>query len=327
MGALRVLKLLLPIILALSIATSTHAASVCAVRPEAASAVAKLSDVMQRGRFIAYQPTSLRVVNGQLGTADETSIAADLKVLRTKFDGIITYGVLNGAEKIPDIAAKMGFRAVILGIWDIGDAKQRDNAVNAWQRNRNLVVGVSVGNETLFSKRNTHAQLSEAIATLHRAAPGLAVSTTEPFHMFDDPASNSLLEQLDFLLLNVHPVFQPWFANAPSKNAAEFVVNVVNKLQPRFCGPVLVKETGEPTAPTQAGYSPQRQAEFYRELRQHFPPSRSRAFAYFSAFDAAWRVHDVHPVPGEHPEEGSWGIYTEERAAKPAARELPALVR
>ena len=326
MGALRVLKLLF-LVFSLSIAISTHAAPVCAARSEAASSVAKLSDVMQRGRFIAYQPTSLRVVNGQLGTADEASIAADLKVLRTKFDGIITYGVLNGAEKIPDIAAKMGFRAVILGIWDIGDAKQRTNAVNAWQRNRNLVVGVSVGNETLFSKRNTQPQMLEAVATLHRVAPGLAVSTTEPFHMFDDPASNALLAQLDFLLLNVHPVFQPWFANAPSKNAAEFVVNVVNKLQPRFCGPVLVKETGEPTAPRQAGYSPQRQAEFYRELRQQFPPSRSRAFAYFSAFDAAWRVHDVHPVPGEHPEEGSWGIYTEERGAKPAASELPALER
>jgi hypothetical protein len=89
----------------------------------------------------------------------------------------------------------------------------------------------------------------------------------------------------------------------------------------------LVKETGEPTAPSQAGYSAQRQAEFFRELRRQFPPSDMRAFAYFSAFDAAWRVNDVHPVAGAHPEEGSWGIYTETRAPKPAALELPPLGR
>jgi exo-beta-1,3-glucanase (GH17 family) len=303
------------------------AAPVCAVRSEAATSLAKLSDVMQRGRFVAYQPTSLRVMNGQLGMADETSIAQDLRVLSDKFDGLITYGVINGAERIPDIAAKLGFKAVIVGIWDIGDSKQIANAIDAWQRNRNLVVGVSIGNETLFSKRNTQAQLLQAISTLRQRAPALALSTTEPFHMFDDATSQALLRQLDFLLINVHPVFQPWFAAAPSKNAAEFVVNVVEQLQPRFCGPILVKETGEPTAPTQAGYSSERQAEFYRELRQQFPPARTRAFAYFSAFDAAWRVNDVHPVPGAHPEEGSWGIYTEARAAKPAARELPALER
>jgi exo-beta-1,3-glucanase (GH17 family) len=320
----RLLILLLAVIV---IAASSHAAPLCAARTDAAGALATLSDVMQGGRFVAYQPTSLRVVNGQLGMADEASIEQDMKVLREKFDGIITYGVINGAERIPDIAAKLRFRAVIVGIWDVGDPKQVANAIGAWQRNRKLVVGVSIGNETLFSKRNTHAQLLEAIATLRKQAPALAFSTTEPFHMFDDAASDTLLRQLDFLLINVHPVFQPWFAGAPSKNAAEFVLNVVNKLQPRFCGPILVKETGEPTAPAQAGYSPARQAEFYRELRGQFPPARTQAFAYFSAFDAAWRVNDVHPVPGAHPEEGSWGIYTETRAAKPAARELPALKR
>ena len=313
---------------ALVVTVYAHGAPVCAVRPEAQDALTKLSDVMLSGRFVAYQPTSLRVVNGQLGVADEQSIKEDLEVLRAKFDGLITYGMSNGAERVPDVAAKLGFRAIILGIWDIADAKQLANAVDAWQRHRALVAGVSVGNETLFSKRNTQAQVLQAIAQLRKDAPGLPLSTTEPFHMFDDPAtSNPLLANLDFLLINVHPVFQPWFAAAPSRNAAEFVINIVNQLQPRFCGPILVKETGEPTAPTAAGYSLQRQAEFYSELRRQFPPSCRRAFAYFSAFDAAWRVNDVHPVAGAHPEEGSWGIYTESRAPKPAALELPALER
>jgi len=33
----------------------------------------------------------------------------------------------------------------------------------------------------------------------------------------------------------------------------------------------------------------------------------SRAFSYFSAFDAPWRTSDFNPAPGAHPEEAFWG--------------------
>ena len=66
-------------------------------------------------------------------------------------------------------------------------------------------------------------------------------------------------------------------------------------------------------------------ASFYRELRAMFPSSRSRAFVYFAAFDAPWRVADEQAAPGFHPEEAFWGLYSESRAPKAAARELPPL--
>ena len=156
------------------------------------------------------------------------------------------------------------------------------------------------------------------------------LSTTEPFHIYDDPAARALLPELDFLLLNVHPVFQPWFREAPDRNAAQFVVNVVAGVAPLACGPVLVKETGVPTAPAQAGFSEARQAAFYRELRQLLPPTSAHAFAYFAAFDAPWRAYDATGVPGVgavHPEEAHWGLYDAQRRPKAAARELPPLTR
>ena len=130
--------------------------------------------------------------------------------------------------------------------------------------------------------------------------------------------------------LNVHPGFQPWFQDAPSSAAAQFVVNVVAKLAPRACGPLLVKETGVPTGPESAGFSEARQAAFYRELRRSFSPSTTQAFAYFAAFDAPWRAYDATGVPGApavHPEEAHWGLYDEARHPKAAARELTALPR
>jgi exo-beta-1,3-glucanase (GH17 family) len=158
----------------------------------------------------------------------------------------------------------------------------------------------------------------------------VALSTTEPFHIYDEPAAARVLERLDFVLLNVHPIFQPWFQEAPATAAAQFVVNVVAQLAPRSCGPLLVKETGVPTGPEGAGFSEARQATFYRELRRIFPPRATQAFAYFAAFDAPWRAYDATGVPGAravHPEEAHWGLYDEARRPKAAARELTPLPR
>lgn len=73
----------------------------------------------------------------------------------------------------------------------------------------------------------------------------------------------ALLPQLDFLLVNVHQLFQPWFRTATDTTAAQFVVNVADQLAQLYCGPILIKETGVPTAPASAGYSEARQASFY----------------------------------------------------------------
>ncbi len=50
-----------------------------------------------------------------------------------------------------------------------------------------------------------------------------------------------------------------------------------------------------------------------------------RAFAYFAAFDAPWRVDDNHPVPGYHPEEAHWGLYDDRRKPKQVVAIIPVL--
>ncbi|MDX2145112.1 MAG: hypothetical protein SFV19_17285 [Rhodospirillaceae bacterium] len=280
---------------------------------------------MATGRFIGYSPTSLKVINGQPTRADEASIAEDLKVLRARFDGLITYASLNGAERIPDIAATLGYRAVIMGVYDPADATERAHVAAAARRQPNIVAGVSLGNETVYGGRGTFADLATAMDTMRQLAPNLAIATTEPFHLLLRPDAATVLRTSDILLANVHPVFEPWFNGAPDANAAEFVVNVARDLSHMYCGPILVKETGVPTAPADAGFTPARQAGFYRALLKQFPPDAMRAFAYFSAFDAPWRVNDVHPVPGHHPEEAHWGLYDEVRNPKPVVGEIPAL--
>jgi exo-beta-1,3-glucanase (GH17 family) len=301
----------------------------CVPHPAALPAVARLQEVLAHGRFVSYQPSSLTVVNGAIKPADPVSIRADLGVLRPHFDGLVTYGALHGAESIPAIAAALRFRALVIGVWDPADDAEVDAAIEAAHRFPRLVVALALGNEMLFSRRSDPAALGALIARVRARLPGTALSTTEPFHIYYQPAVSPLLGELDFLLVNVHPVFQPWFREAPDSAAAQFVVNVLSDLAPFACGPILVKETGVPTAPLAAGFSEARQASFYRELRSRLSPTAARAFAYFAAFDAPWRAYDALAAPGAapgvHPEEAHWGLYDAERRPKTAARELPLL--
>jgi len=300
-----------------------YAAPRCGRHAAAAPSLRLLEAAMAQGRFIAYQPTQIQVVAGRASRADAAGIRADLQVLRPRFDALITYGAGNGADQVADVAAQLGFRAVILGVWSIDDEAEIALALAAAARHPQLVVGLSLGNERVFAGVTDFPALAARIERLRQRAPQLALTTTEPFHLFAQDAAAPLLATADFLLVNVHPVFQPWFAGAPDADAARFVVNVMNDVVAQYCGPVLVKETGVPTAPAALGFTAARQAGFYRALRSQFPPTGRRAFAYFSAFDAPWRVNDAHPSPGAQPQEGSWGLFDADRRPKPAARDVP----
>ena len=297
----------------------------CAQRPAARPALSLLSAAMTQGRFVSYQPTQIQIHQGKATRADETGIAADLAVLRPRFDGLILYGVLDGADRVVDVAARLGFRAVILGVWNLDNARELDLALAAATRQPQLVVGLSLGNERVLAGATSMQALATRLQQARARAPQLLWTSTEPFHLYEQAAAQPLLAQMDFMLVNVHPAFQPWFRSASDADTARFVVNVVHDLSALYCGPVLVKETGVPTAPASMGFTAQRQAGFWRSLKIQFPPHRLRAFAFFSAFDAPWRVTDEHPTAGPQPQEGSWGLYDAQRSPKISARELAVL--
>jgi len=307
----------------LAMTNSALAAPVCSERARPAG-LSRIAAVMATGRFVAYQPTSHQVYDGVSTQADPASIAQDLKALRPRFDGLITYTSRHGVERVPEVAARLGYRAVIMGVYDLADATERAN-VAAAARAHKIVAGASIGNEVVLSRRGSFADVAKAMAQMRAVAPGLALATTEPFHLLLTAEAAPALVQSDLLLVNVHPVFEPWFQSAPEASAAQFVVNVTDMLAQVHCGPVLVKETGVPTAPSGKGFTPESQAAFYAELQKQFAPSRTRAFAYFSAFDAPWREFDAHPTPGPHPEEAHWGLYDKARKAKPAVKTIPQL--
>ena len=322
------MRIFVAVLLGFALATSASGADAparCARDPAATPVLGLLRDALARDRFVAYQPTALTVVDGRAASATAASIRADLERLRPYFDALVTYDTVHGAQRIAPIAASLKFRALIIGVWNPFDPTETDAALAAARAFPKLVVGLSLGNEMIFSRRADPRKLAAAVARVRSQEPRLPLSTTEPFHIYETPAATALLESLDFMLANVHPVFQPWFKGATDQVAAQFVVNVADQLGKEYCGPVLVKETGVPTGPSVEGFSPARQASFYAQLRSALPPDRRRAFAYFSAFDAPWRAQDATGVPGPHASEAFWGLFDVTRRPKRVIDQLPPL--
>ncbi|MCE9649772.1 MAG: hypothetical protein K8R18_09130 [Parvibaculum sp.] len=318
------MRILFAILLSL-FATSAFAAEPCAPRKPVAPALSRLEAAMATARFVTYNPTGLKVIDGNITPASADSVRADLVALRPYFDGLITYSARDGNEHVADIAQELGYKAVVIGLWTPADPEEVRNAIRAVKAHPKLVVGISLGNEIVFGKRGTWANLQSYLALMRSRIPDVPLTVTEPFAQFLESDAGDVRDQLDFMLVNIHPIFEKWFATAGPENWADFVVKVTDKLAGEYCGPILVKETGLPTGPVNMGYDAEKQAAFWRALETQFKPSRARAFSYFSAFDASWRTGDFNPVAGVHSEEAFWGLFTEDRAPKPAIQGLKKL--
>lgn len=319
------MRKILVVLLSVFISSAAFAAEPCAPRKAVAPALARLETAMATTRFVTYNPTGLKIIDGNITPATPESIREDLKALRPYFDGLVTYSARDGNEHVADIAQELGYKAVVIGLWTPADPEEVRNALRAVKAHPKLVVGISLGNEIIFGKRGTWANLQSYLALMRARVPDVPLTVSEPFAQFLDSDAREVRGQLDFMLVNIHPIFEKWFATAGPVNWADFVVKATDKLADAYCGPILIKETGLPTGPMNLGYDAEKQAAFWRALEAQFKPSRARAFSYFSAFDAPWRTSDFNPVAGVHPEEAFWGLFTEDRSPKPVMQGLEKL--
>jgi len=296
--------------------------SACAdpARSPAERVPAALSSV----RFVAYTPRGFDP-NAGGGPVDPAAIRADLVLLRPRFDGLVTYSSALGLDVIPAIARELGFRAVVLGVWDPTRDDELDRAFASARGEPETVLAVALGNEGLFFKRYDAPALARAFARARSALPGVALTTTEPFSIYlDDDARARELPAQDFALPTIHPIDQPWFGKAPPETAIDFVLNVVRELELKTGLPVLVKETGVPSGPDSQGFSESSQAAFWTALAARLPPTRAHAFVWFEAFDAPWKTASVAAQTGDvRPMEAHWGLFRADGSAKPALLAVP----
>jgi exo-beta-1,3-glucanase (GH17 family) len=290
---------------------------------------ARMDAVLKNGRFISYTPRSFSVVNGQTQPATLTGITEDLKLLRPDFDSLITYSCFNGLEHVPSVAEKLNYRAVIIGIWDPRSEIEIQNATRLSRKHPKTVFAIAIGNEGIFAGHYSPVDVENTIRHLRKEIPSVFLTTSEPFFLYLKPEYFDFFNKMDFLLPNIHPIFEKWFHPSDAPNGATYVLNVADKLQQQYPQPLIVKETGLPSGPVSKGYSEAFQSAFWTELLRRTGTSSSRAVSCFEAFDAPWKpIVTQGYFPGDdHVQEAYWGVYTFDGKPKPVVNAIRSLRR
>jgi len=231
------------------------------------------------------------------------SIRADLRALRqVGFTGLVTYacGGLFGREVVA-AAADLGFRGVIIGVWDPTSELELTSAIQLGQED--VVIGFCVGNEG-YRRRYPPQVLEDAMDRV-RSATGKPVTTTE--EIGDYEAFEELVGLGDWVFPNAHPFFNGRRTPAAAVRWTRGAFDDFSSKWDRF---IWFKEVGLPTGGAEPDIlTESSQVEYYRELA-----GSPVQFAYFEAFDQAWK--DWRPF------EQRWGMFRADRTPKLLAKML-----
>lgn len=261
-----------------------------------------------RSAMMAYTPSRLDPRDpANHDRLKSSEIATDLKVLRPHFDGLILYGYHEAdTPRIVHQAHSLGFKAVILGIWNPRSASEVDGVIGlAKQWYGKMAVAILVGNEGLHFGRYEPDDVRFAAQRI-QALLGTEVplSTSEPHARYQD---EFVLNFGDFLTPNIHPVFDRPELNAVE--AARWVHDQADALHKQTGKLVVVKETGFPHA-GKPQYTEQTQFDFWNAYWK--APARAGIAHHiaFEAFDLPWKSE----ASGLEIEK-SWGWFDQERKA------------
>jgi exo-beta-1,3-glucanase (GH17 family)/cellulose synthase/poly-beta-1,6-N-acetylglucosamine synthase-like glycosyltransferase len=234
-------------------------------------------------------------------------IRADLKKLAPLTRAIRLYSSTGGVELVPPIAAEFGLK-VTVGAWidKNVDRNEReiDAAINLARHNSN-VIGVVVGNETVYRGEQKVSDLIELIKKVKKSV-NVPVTTGEIWNIWRD--NPELASSVDFIAAHVLPYWENFTAN----QAVDQAVYIYQMLRDKFPGKrIMIAEFGWPSA----GYNlrnadpgPFEQASVLRNF-----VSRAEAigmeYNIVEAIDQPWKFFEGGVGP-------YWGILNASREPK-----------
>lgn len=258
---------------------------------------------------VSYSPFHRENINpfNYQASVTPAQIEADLSLLRTRTNCIRTYGLSQGLDGIPAVAAKLGMR-VNLGIWLSRDAAQNQaqlqRGLELAHQYKGTVNRLVVGNEVLLRRELSADELGKILDYAKQRSP-VPVTYADVWEFWLRHAQ--LARHVDMVTVHILPYWED--EPVAVHDAVAHVVNIAQKVQQQFAGkPVWVGETGWPAAGRQrAGAVPGRvkQARFVRELLHHTTGQNSAALDYnfIEAFDQPWK-RSFEGAMG-----GYWGLF------------------
>ena len=240
-------------------------------------------------------------------------IETDLKILKTRTNCVRTYGLANGLDALPAVAAKLGMR-VRLGAWlgrdQSANQRELDAALALARSYPGTVEMLIAGNEVLLRRELAPDQLAHHLAYARARSP-VPVTYADVWEFW--LRHSALRAHVDLVTAHVLPYWEDEPVDAAA--AVAHVYATAAKLRLAFAGqPVWIGETGWPAAGRQrAGAVPGRveQARFVREL-MHRSGQEPLDFNLIEGFDQPWK-RALEGAMG-----GYWGLFDETGAARVA---------
>src|SRR5450830_863214 len=230
-------------------------------------------------------------------------IDADLKVLSERFNCVRIYSVSQGLDYVPEAAAKLGLH-VYLGAWigrlAIDNEKELSLAIKVANEYPDTVKALIVGNEVLLRKEQTEAGLA-ALIDQAKAQTKVPVTYADVWEFW--LKHPNLEKSVDFVTVHILPYWED--DPQPIEHAINHASIVMDKLHASFSKPILIGETGWPSAGRQRETSTPSLINEARYLREFLQTAQDKGWQYnmIEAVDQPWK-RNLEGTVG-----GYWGLY------------------
>ena len=250
----------------------------------------------------------------------ETQIKEDLLIIKNHWDAIRLYISDDNSEKILKVITDNNIDLkVLLGIWisgktPIDNASQVDRAIAQTNAYRNIVQGISCGNEIFLDPASEIyvTNTNEIIGYLNKIHDETTAPVTidDVYSIWLDPKYSDLVKLQDFLAIHI---YGQW-SNVPLENTVSYINGSFNELKTQFPQkPILITETGWTTSKNAGQFDPVAdevtQKQFYTQCQQWSNLNEVPIF-YFEAFNERWKGVTATEA------ETNWGFYYADRMPK-----------
>jgi len=263
--------------------------------------------------WIIYDPTGYNPYENKFPS--EASIRKDLRILRKYyFNGLITMTSDQPFRNVAQIAHEEGFNMVIVGIWDLRNKQEVDNAFKA----ANYADAYCLGDRGLI-KSYTIGELENLMEQI-RKITGRPVTTTEVLAEYE--TNSKLIELGDFLFPDVHV---QWYDGLePEKAWEETIILAQRAAKAASNAPgklILLKMVSYPSGGAE-GLSQEAQLSFYqlaieKAINRTDIPARI-SFSFLTSFDPVWKTDEQKWEPSER----YTGLFTYNREPKLAITQV-----
>lgn len=280
----------------------------------------KLNAMFLQRKWVTYEPPGYDPdpETGRMPTEEE--MERDLALLHSsaedggRFDGVITFSAQGTLGKIPEIAKRVGFRSVIMGIYipkdKTGKPIKPEDQFQTAKEAQDYVDGFCLGQNP--SNQLDIATLAQWVTELRQMTDDKPVTTTAPLRHYIGDRGKELRQIGDFYFPDV---VGPWWRGASPQTVLEelerslLLVSDLPRDKPCLLKMISYPSKGRP------GIDEEAQAEFFRGMTQSLRPPSGAYLSIFNSFDLPWKNKAKFDPTEEHV-----GLYTKDRIPKRALK-------